>query len=125
MAGPKLAETFDVGRPAGTVQTFRLAALGVQSPVHPIRLEPAAGVAVKAMAAVVGKLAAQLLVHFVMPAGLEETVPVPVTFTVTREARMVFRKVAVTLRAADMLTTQVALVPADAQSPVQRSNTQP
>jgi 3D (Asp-Asp-Asp) domain-containing protein len=54
----------------------------VQSPLHPVKVEPGAGVAVRVTGRLSGKLAWQVLPQ-VIPAGSEVTVPLPLPVGLT------------------------------------------
>src|SRR5438034_679532 len=69
-------------------------------PLQPLKIEPAAGVAVSVTAVPLAKLAAQVAPQ-VMPAGALVTVPVPVPAVLTVSARLGRLKAAVTVVAAE------------------------
>src|SRR6267142_2525624 len=78
----------------------------VQLPVQPVKVEPAAGAAVKVTAVPLVKEAEQVAPHE-MPAGALVTVPVPFPDFVTERAKVGAVNVAVTLWATLMVTVQV------------------
>ena len=75
-------------------------------PLQPVKVEPAAGVAVSVTAVPLPKLAAHVAPQ-VMPAGELVTVPLPVPALVMVRAKVGRLKVAVTLVAAEIVTVQV------------------
>ncbi len=74
-------------------------------PFQPVKVEPAAGVAVSVTAVPLEKLAEQVAPQ-VIPAGALVTVPLPVPAGVTVRANVCRVKVAVTVVAAESVTTQ-------------------
>ncbi len=75
-------------------------------PLQPLKVEPAAGLAVSVTAVPLAKLAEQVAPQ-VMPAGELVTVPLPVPAGVTVRVKVCGVKVAVTVVAAETVTTQV------------------
>ena len=75
-------------------------------PVQPLKVEPAAGVAVSVTAAPLVKLAEQVAPQ-VIPAGALVTVPLPVPAGVTVRVKVCSVKVAVTVVAPETVTTHV------------------
>src|SRR5437870_1208879 len=75
-------------------------------PLQPLKVEPAVGVAVSVTAVPLVKLAEQVAPQ-VMPAGRLVTVPLPVPALLTVSAKLGRLKVAVTVVAAQTVTTQV------------------
>src|SRR5207249_4564618 len=75
-------------------------------PLQPVKAEPAAGVAVSVTAVPLAKLAEQVAPQ-VMPAGELVTVPLPLPALLTVSAKLGRLKVAVTVVAAETVTTQV------------------
>src|SRR2546422_8375468 len=75
-------------------------------PVQPVKVEPAAGVAVSVTAVPLAKLAVHVAPQ-VMPAGALVTVPLPVPALLTVSAKIGRAKVAVTGVAAPRGTVQV------------------
>src|SRR5207244_2717488 len=73
-------------------------------PLQPVKIEPAAGAAVSVTALPLAKLAAQVAPQ-VMPAGELVTVPLPVPAGVTVRVKVWSVKVAVTVVAAETVTT--------------------
>src|SRR5438552_12677995 len=73
-------------------------------PLQPVKVDPAAGVAVSVTAVPLAKLAVQVAPH-VMPAGELVTVPLPVPTSLTVSAKVGRLKVAVTVVAAETETT--------------------
>src|SRR5579863_9451582 len=86
-------------------------------PLHPAKVEPAAGVAVKITCVPLLKFAEQVAPQL-MPAGLLDTVPVPVPALVTVKANCWVLNVAVTDSAALTVIVQVP-VPLHAAFPLQ------
>src|SRR6058998_1634162 len=78
----------------------------VQLPLQPVKVEPAAGAAVRVTAVLLVKEAEQVAPHE-MPAGALVTVPVPFPNLVTERAKVGAVNVAVTLWATLMVTVQV------------------
>jgi hypothetical protein len=78
----------------------------VQLPLQPVKVEPAAGAAVRVTAVPLVKEAEQVAPHE-MPAGALVTVPVPFPDLVTERAKVGAVNVAVTLWATLMVTVQV------------------
>src|SRR5436853_6999469 len=77
-------------------------------PVQPVKVEPAAGAAVRVTAVPLVKLAAQVAPQ-VIPAGELVTVPLPVPALLTVSAKVGRAKVAVTVVAALRVTVQAAV----------------
>ena len=78
------------------------------SPLHPVKLKPEAGEAAKVTGVPPTKLALQLPVQLLMPAGVESTLPEPLTETVrVYDAGGMGVNVAVTERAELIVTGQV------------------
>ena len=75
-------------------------------PLQPPKVEPAAGAAVSVTAVPLAKLAEQVAPQ-VMPAGELVTVPLPLPALLTVSAKLGRLKVAVTVVAAETVTTQV------------------
>src|SRR5439155_9857543 len=75
-------------------------------PLQPVKVEPAAGVAVSVTAVPLAKLAVHVAPQ-VIPAGALVTVPLPVPAEVTVRVKVCSVKVAVTVVAAESVTTQV------------------
>src|SRR5438034_6773068 len=75
-------------------------------PLQPLKVEPAAGVAVTVTAVPLGKLAEHVAPQ-VIPAGELVTVPLPVPALLTVSAKVGRLKVAVTVVAAESVTVQV------------------
>src|SRR5438093_1599836 len=75
-------------------------------PLQPLKVEPAAGVAVSVTAVPLARLAEQVAPQ-VMPAGELVTVPLPLPALLTVSAKLGRLKVAVTVVAAETVTTQV------------------
>ena len=73
-------------------------------PLQPLKVEPAAGVAVSVTAVPLGKLAEQVAPQ-VIPTGELVTVPLPVAAGVTVRVKVCTVKVAVTVVAAETVTT--------------------
>jgi hypothetical protein len=90
----------------------------VQAPLHPVKLEPAAGVAVSVTIVPLLKLAVQVPGQFI-PAGLLLTVPPPTTVT---ESAKTWVNVAVTDSAALIVTVQI---PVPVQAPLHPAKLQP
>src|SRR5207248_975014 len=90
-------------------------------PVQPLRVEPAAGVAVTVTAVPLVKLAEHVAPQ-VMPAGELVTVPLPVPAGVTVRVKVCSVKVAVTVVAAESVTTHV---PVPEQPPLQPVKVEP
>ena len=76
-------------------------------PLQPVKVEPAAGLAVRVTAVPLAKLAEQVAPQLI-PAGLLVTVPLPVPVLLTVRAK-VGVKVAVTAVAAETVTVQAAV----------------
>src|SRR5437762_13524278 len=74
-------------------------------PAQPVKVEPAAGVAVNVMVVPLAKLAEQVAPQLI-PAGELVTVPLPVPAVVTVSAKLGRLKVAVTVVAAESVTVQ-------------------
>src|SRR5437667_6387822 len=74
-------------------------------PLQPLKVEPAAGAAVRVTAVPLAKLAAQVAPQ-VIPAGELVTVPLPVPALLTMSAKLGRAKVAVTVVAAKTVTVQ-------------------
>jgi hypothetical protein len=91
-------------------------------PLHPVKVEPAAGVAVRVTTVPVVKGAEHVAPH-VMPAGALETVPDPEPLLLTVSVNDWSAKVAVTLRAALIVTVQLLAVPE--QPPLQPVKVEP
>src|SRR5207253_1191692 len=72
-------------------------------PLQPVKVEPAAGVAVRVMVVPLAKLAEQVAPQLI-PAGELVTVPLPVPAVVTVRAKVWTVKVAVTVVAAESVT---------------------
>src|SRR2546428_11284781 len=97
----------DCGRDGGGYRRSRRARLpGRPPPLQPVKVEPAAGVAVSVTAVPLVKLAEQVAPQL-MPAGELVTVPLPVPAGVTVRVKVCSVKVAVTVVAAESVTTQV------------------
>src|SRR3989442_2745996 len=79
---------------------------GQPPPVQPVKVEPAAGVAVSVTTVPLAKLAEQVAPQ-VMPAGELVTVPLPVPAGATVRVKVCGVKVAVTVVAAESVITQV------------------
>ncbi len=92
-------------------------------PVHPLKNEPDEAVAVSVTLAPLAKVAEQVEVQLLMPAGSLDTVPLPVPDGVTVSVYVSVLNVAVTDRAADIVTVQVP--DAFVQSPLQPAKTEP
>jgi len=75
-------------------------------PLQPVKVEPAAGVAVSVTTVPLAKLAEQVAPQLI-PAGELVTVPLPVPAGVTVRVKVCGEKVAVTVVAAETVTTQV------------------
>src|SRR5207245_8139332 len=75
-------------------------------PLQPVKVEPAAGGAVKVTAVPLEYVAAQVAPHE-MPAGLLVTVPIPAPVLLTVSVKVCTAKVAVTVVAALSVTVQV------------------
>jgi hypothetical protein len=94
----------------------------LQAPLHPAKVEPDPGTAVKTTAAPLVKFALQVLGQ-VMPLGLLLTEPVPVPARVTVSGNVTVElKVAVTALAALMVTEQV---PVPLQAPLHPAKVEP
>jgi hypothetical protein len=104
------------------IVTVQVAAVPVQAPVQPLKVEPAAAVAVSVTVLFWLKLAAQAAPQSI-PAGELVTVPVPVPALVTVSITGTGVKLAVTVFAMDIVTVQVVAVPV--QAPDQPSNVEP
>ncbi len=89
---------------AALIVTVRVpSAFVVPSPLHPLKVEPAAGLAVSVTLVPWSKLAEQVEPQL-MPAGLLVTVPLPAPVLLTVSGYVIRLKVAVTFRASVMLT---------------------
>lgn len=110
----KLAVTFTSLLPAGMVQL----PVPVHEPPQPANTLPLLGCAVRVIAALLEKLADAPLqsVAQAKPLGLLLTLPVPLPalFKVTKRVLLATLKLAVTLRAALIVTEQLLLVPVQA-----------
>jgi len=108
---------------AWLIVTVQLGPAPVQAPPQPLSTWPAPGVALSTTLALAAKGALQVLPQS-MPAGCERTVPLPVTVTpsVKLEDGGAL-KLAVTVRAACIVSVQLAAVPV--QSPPQPPKTWP
>jgi hypothetical protein len=93
----------------------------VQAPLQPVKVEPAAGVAVKVTAVPVVNDAEHEAPQL-MPAGLLVTVPLPAPALVTVSAKVGRANVAVTARAALIVTEQL---PVPVQAPLQPVKVEP
>ena len=91
-------------------------------PLQPVKVEPAAGAAVKVMAVPLAYVAEQVAPQ-AMPAGALKTVPVPAPFGLTVSVKVCRAKVAVTVVAALSVTVQVP-VP-EQPPPLQPLKTEP
>src|SRR5438034_11842158 len=100
-AGVKVAVTV-VAAESVTVQ----APVPEQPPLQPVKVEPAAGTAVSVTAVPFVKLAEQVAPQ-VIPAGVLVTVPMPVPALETVRTKVCDAKVAVTVVAAETVTTHV------------------
>lgn len=129
LAGAKVAVTLRVA----VMARAQVVAVPVQAPLQPVKVEPAAGLAVSVTLVPVLKLAAQLDavtpaavgVAQLMPAGLEDTVPeaeVEPRLDLTVRVFGASAKVAVTLRAVLIVTVQV---PVPVQAPLQPVKVEP
>ena len=111
----KLAVALALLVPAGIVQ---LLLLPEQAPLQPANVLPLAAWAVRVRALVLAKLAVAPLqsVEQLKPLGLLLTLPVPlpILFKVTKRVLLATLKLAVTLRAALIVTEQLLLVPVQA-----------
>ncbi|MFO1213819.1 MAG: hypothetical protein U1E72_04325 [Burkholderiaceae bacterium] len=106
---------------AWLIVTVQLVPAPVQAPPQPLSTWPAAGVALSTTLVLAAKGALQVLPQS-MPAGCERSVPLPLTLTpsVKLDGGGAL-KLAVTVRAASIVSVQLAAVPA--QSPPQPPNT--
>jgi hypothetical protein len=106
------------------IVSVQVVAVPVQAPPQPANTEPALATATNVTGEVEEKLALQRVPQL-MPGGIEVTVPVPVPARVTVTTLVVVDalNVAVTERAADMLTLHVDAVPV--QAPPQPANVEP
>jgi hypothetical protein len=93
----------------------------LQTPLQPAKVEPAAGAAVK-VTTVPLENEAEHVAPQEMPAGVLVTVPLPVPDLVTLRGKVCSAKVAVTERAALIVTVQV---PVPVQAPLQPVNVEP
>src|SRR5207247_4372930 len=75
-------------------------------PLQPVKVEPAAGVALRVITVPLAKLAVHVAPQLI-PAGALVTVPLPVTDGVTVRVKVCSVKVAVTVVPAESVTTQV------------------
>src|SRR5207247_5523256 len=75
-------------------------------PLQPVKVEPAAGMALRVTTVPLAKLAEQVAPQL-MPAGALVTVPLPVPAGVTVRVKLCRVKVAVTVVAAETVTAQV------------------
>jgi hypothetical protein len=129
VAGAKFAVTLRVA----VMARVQVVAVPVQAPLQPVKAEPVAGVAVSVTFVPLLKLAEQLAaetpaavgVGQLMPAGFDATVPAPAVMPrleVTVRVRGASMKVAVTLRAALIVTVQV---PVPVHAPLQPVKDEP
>jgi hypothetical protein len=68
---------------AASIKKLQVATVPLQSPLQPLRALPLAGVAVSVTEVRAWNVAVQDTAGQLMPAGLEVTVPLPTTLTVT------------------------------------------
>ena len=90
--------------------------------LHPVKVDPLAGVAVRVMLAPLTKLALHEAAGQLIPAGLEVTSPVPLTVTVRGYGPTPPVKFAVTLWLPSIETVQIGFVPAPVHAPPQPVN---
>jgi hypothetical protein len=93
----------------------------VQAPLQPVKVEPVAGTALKLTDVPLAKFALQVVPQLI-PTGVLVTVPVPVPFLVTFNAKLVILKVAVTNLAAFIVTWHD---PEPVHAPLQPVNVDP
>ncbi len=106
-----------------SMRTVQVVAVPLQAPLQPVKVEPAAGVAVRVTVVPLGK-AAEHMVPQSIPAGLLVTLPLPLPALVTVRVKVVTsEKVAVTNLLASMTTVQVVAVPL--QAPLQPVKVEP
>jgi len=106
---------------AASMVTWQVPAVPEQAPLHPVKADPTAAVAVR-VTTVPGAKLAEHDVPQSIPSGLLVTLPLPAPAFVNVRVGAVL-KVAVTLRAALMVTLQV--LPAPVQAPLHPANTEP
>jgi dUTPase len=93
----------------------------VQAPLHPTKLEPAAGVSVRLTLVPLGKFALHVPGQLI-PVGVLATVPDPLPAIVTDSAKLTMLKVAVTDCAALIVTVQL---PVPVQAPLHPAKLEP
>jgi hypothetical protein len=118
MTGSKLAVT----ERAASIVTLHVAELPEQSPDQPAKEEPGDAVALRVTGVPSAKSWLQLESQSI-PAGLEETLPLPDPASVTAKVCATGSKLAVTWRAASIVTLQVLELPE--QSPDQPLKAEP
>jgi hypothetical protein len=106
---------------SSVIASVQVAAVPLQAPVQPVKVEPAAVAAVSVTDVPLATLNEQVAPQ-VMPAGVLVTVPLPVPEAATVSSALTV-KTAVALRSSVIASVQVAAVPL--QAPVQPVNVEP